>query len=213
MSRYNRKSFKIVTPAAAYLTDLTDLKAYLRIEGTDEDTILMNCIKAASIAIDRYCNRFFINTTIELTLDGFGECPREPLQAGYFVGHKATFLGMASEIDLPFRPISSITSIKTFDTDNTESTYSAANYQLDETGGRVYLNDGAVWPTELRNREAVKIRYVAGYGADSTAVPFDVRQAALQHAAKLYECREGCGLSDSCKALLAPYALLDRLGW
>ena len=146
-------------------------------------------------------------------MDGFGEDRRESLAAGYYEGHKATFLGQTGEFDLPFRPISSITSIKTFDPANAETTYDAANYELDNTGARVYLNEGATWPTDLRQREAVKIVYVAGYGATIASVPFDVQQAALLHVSKMYECRDQCDLSDACKSLLAPYKLLDAIGW
>lgn len=211
--KYNRKSFKITTPAASWLTDLTTVKTYLRVDGTADDDLLTMYIKAASSAIDRYCNRFFINTTLEYTIDGFGEDRRDSLAAGFYEGHKATFLGNAGEIDLPFRPIYSVTSIKTFDAANTETTFSSSSYQVDETGGRIYLNEGTTWPTDLRQREAVKIVYVAGYGANSSSVQFDVCQAALLHVAKMYECKDQCDLSDACKSLLNPYRILDCLGW
>lgn len=211
--KYNRKSFKVTVPAAAWLVDLTLLKSYVKADGTSEDDLLTFYIKAASLAVDRYCNRYFINTTVEYTLDGFGEDIRESIAEGFFEGHKATFLGQTGEIDLPFRPISSVTSIKTYNPDNTEAVYSSANYRLDGTGGRIYLNEGATWPTDLRSREAVKIVFVSGFGAAATDVPFDVRQAALLHAAKMYECRDGCDMTDACKSLLNPYRLLDGFGW
>lgn len=213
MKSINRKSFRIVTPAVGCPVDRETLKAYLKIDSTTDDTLLNFLTKAAQNAIDRYCNRFFMNTTLEYTMDGLNDQNREPLAAGYFQGHKATVLGISQEFDLPFRPIVSITSIKTYDTNNVETTVSPSIYNLDKTGGRVYLNQDAQWPSDLRTREAIKVVYVAGYGANTSDVPFDVQEAYMMHVAKMYECRDNCELSDACKAALAPYRTLDDLGW
>jgi len=213
--KYNRHSVKVIEAPQVYPVLLQTLKEYLRLDGSSDDHLLGEYIAASTDAVQQYCGRYFINTKLELTMDGFAcDGGRDnTLQDGYFTGHKATFIGQSGEFDLPCRPIQSISSITTFDESNTSAVYPAANYTLDGPGGRVYLDTGATWPTDLRPRASVKIVFVAGYGPTYASVPAAIRQAILMHAGKMYECRDGCDLSDACKRILDGYRLIDDLGW
>ena len=214
---YNRKSLKVITPASAVSekpVSLAEMKSYMRVDTEDDDALINDFIDIATECVKQYTRRSIMTETLELTIDYFGDSRDEfdTLSEGVHNTTRASVFGYGNEIDLPFIPIQSITSIKTYDTTNAESTFSSTYYQLDETGGRVYLNSGATWPTGLRDREAIKIRYVAGYGSTPQSVPAPIKQAIRQHVSFMYECRQSCELPPSCKALLEPYRLLDHMG-
>lgn len=71
-------------------------------------------------------------------------------------------------IDLPMPPLQSVTSVKYYDEDGTEYTFSTTYYDVTNTNvkskGRITLKYGESWPTEvLRPSEPIIIRYVCGY--------------------------------------------------
>lgn len=216
MARFNRKSLSIITAATAPLVTTDDMKDYLRVDTADDDALIASFVLSATETVKQYIRRALINETLELTMDGFNHLEDDEalvrLGAGTHIGHRATLTGRGNEIDLPFPPIVSITSIKTYNRANTEATFDSSKYELDETGGRVYLNESQIWPSDLRSREAVKVRYVAGYGSASTDVPAPIIDAVKSLVSEMYDCRSICGLSKALKKNLSPYKLLDYLG-
>lgn len=208
--RYNRKTVTVITPPASLAVSLTDMKAYLVVEGTGDDALLTAFITAATEAAKQYLRRSITTETLELTMDGFTEFNDENLVAlgpGVHTGSYPYLLGGGSEIDLAFPPVQSVTSVKTYSRANTESTFDSANYQLDGAGGRIFLNEGVTWPENLRDRAAVKVRYIAGY----TSVPAPILQGIKQHVAAMYECREACEMPSVSKAVMSSYKLYDEL--
>jgi uncharacterized phiE125 gp8 family phage protein len=61
---------------------------------------------------------------------------------------------------LPLGRLQSVTSVKTYDTDNVESTFSSANYLVDTSSepSRIVLNNGSSWPSSLRCANAAIVR-------------------------------------------------------
>ncbi len=214
--RYNRKTAYVITPASTKPVTLTELKNYLRVDGSADDDMLTAFIAAATDQIERFLGRYLINTTIGYKMDGFSTPDDEKmiaLGAGTHDAWIGGFTNQSGEFDLPHRPVSSITSIKTYDRSNTESTFSSSSYRLDGQGGRVYLNSGSTFPTDLRDREAVLVTFVCGYGSAASDVPAAIKQGVLMHAGAMYECRGGCDLSDACKAILRGYQIIDNMGF
>lgn len=214
--RYSRVTVKIITPPENSIVSLSDMKEYLRVDNTADDNLIQDFIDAVSQSVRQYLKRSLITETLELTMDGFGQLSDDNLVrlgSGVHVGSYSHILGRPNEVDLPFLPIQSITSIKTFNRANQESTFDSANYELDETGGRIYLDEGVTWPDNLRAREAVKITYVSGYGDNASDIPAPIVQAVKGYVGKMYDCREMCEMPDMCKAILAPYKLYDELGY
>jgi len=97
-------------------------------------------------------------------------------------------------IDIPKPPLQSITHVKYYDTDNTESTFSNTKYTVDtnDTQGRVFLNDGYSWADgdSLRQFKGVVIRFVGGYGDVASDVPEEYKQAIKFLVGHFYENRE-----------------------
>lgn len=86
---------------------------------------------------------------------------------------------------LPRPPVVSIASVKYYDTDNTEYTLAAADYQLDTVDGQLLILEEPT--TTLRALNPIVVEYAAGYTTDC---PRAVRQAMLLLVAHWYQNRE-----------------------
>jgi len=158
-----------------------------------EDTYIESLITAARRQCENILWRALINQTWELWLDKFPD---------------------KDYLEIPLPPLSSISSIKYYDTANTEYTVTATDYFVDSKSepGRVCLAYGKDWPTTtLRDYNGFCITFVAGYGASSSYVPQDIRNAMLLIISHLYEHREAVTekslavLPLAVESLLFPY--------
>ncbi len=180
---------------------LSQLKDELRITTTADDELLRRYLKRAYGWAERYLHRSLITQTLAVQFNA-GEA--------------------RSPITLPRPPVQSITSVKTYDDDGTETTTTSTEYRLEgTTGASVYVDDallvaeGGGWLID-RTYHAVKVTYVAGYGAadaDPMPVPEDIQMGILRQAATYWhfrldvvEAATGAGLPPvSAEALLWPH--------
>lgn len=200
----------IITAAASEPVTLSDAKSFMRIDGSDENDLITELIKVAREMAEEYTRRKFINTVLQLTLDAFPLQGDEYWWNGVRQGSISEMHRQADSITLPFVPVSAVSSVTTYSTSNVSSVFSSDNYTLDEANGRVVLNDGAVWPTALRNKAAIAVNYTAGYGANASDVPSSVRQAIKMIVVELYENRTCASIPMSAQKLLMPYRILEE---
>jgi uncharacterized phiE125 gp8 family phage protein len=159
------------TPPATSPVSVAEAKAHLRVEHSLDDAYIEACINAALERIDGrngWLRRALINRAYELFLPWFP---------------------VARCIALPLPPLQSVTSIKYQDDNDVEQTFSASSYQVikNEDEGYIYLKTGENWPGGTFERpDAVKIEFVAGYGATAADVPQNIRQAILIEVGALY---------------------------
>lgn len=181
---------KLVTAPATEPVTLAEAKAHLRVTASDEDTLLTNLIVSARQDAEEFTRRAFITQTWDYALDaaGLGQC------ASYGEGYSEGIdvVSLKDAIEIPRPPLISVTSVKSYSTGNVEAVFASANYFVDTLSepGRIALNLGQVWPTDLRAANALIVRFVAGYGA-AGAVPQKIKDAMLRYIAYLYENREG----------------------
>ncbi len=170
-------AYKIKTEPTEEPVDLDSVKQHLRVDTTDDDILIQTYIKAARLHAEAFSNRAYCTKTIEYYLDAF---PSE------------------DHIDIPLPPLVSISSIKYYDTANTDYLFPLAPaaastvYYVDTYSepGRVVLVYGGQWPsTTLRPANGVLITYVAGYGL-AQVVPQNVKMAMLLLIGDYYENRE-----------------------
>lgn len=187
-------ALKLKTAPAAEPVSLTEAKLHLRVDGTDEDTLITALIIAARDWCEGFQNRAYITQTWYLILDEFpmGDC-----------------------IEIPRPPLQSITSIKYYGTDDTEYTVDSGDYFVDEKSqpGRVSLAYSKSWPsTMLRPANGVIVEFVAGYGA-AAAVPELIKTAMKLIVGHLYEHREETAEKVLAKIPMAAESLLglDRI--
>lgn len=176
---------------------LDDLKEQVRVEHDDQERLLLTKIMAATDEAEQYLGAPIMARTFDLVLPAF--------PANDDCG-----------IDLRNVPIRSITSITYYDGDGVSQTFAAENYYLLSAGPfpAVHLVPFGTWPDTQERRNAVTVRYVAGYAAKPSAVPAAIREAVILRAATRYAVSEESGtgtvawkIDDTLafEALLGPF--------
>lgn len=176
-----------VAPTVEPVT-LEELKEHLRIDGSDEDSIIRGYLETAREHVESFCKRQLCTATWVLKLDEFPN--------GKF-------------IELPRPPLISVTSLVYLDTANASQTWANTNYSVDTytEPGRIILGYDKVWPTTYGVPNCITITYQAGYGATVESVPRSIRTGILKLAGIFYENREGSE-KDNDTSMEAVYNLL-----
>jgi uncharacterized phiE125 gp8 family phage protein len=188
---------KLITPPAVEPILAADIYTKLGVKSGDIDSDdLAALITTARVFAEEYTGRALISQTWEMALDAFP----------------------VAEIELLKPPISSVTSVKYLDSAAVEQTMDAADYSLDDYGLRNWLLPAydEAWPDTLDAANAVKIRYVAGYGASGASVPAPIVQAMVLIVSQSYRAQPGLetGLypamvPNAAKELLNNYRLYE----
>lgn len=172
----------VITPAAQEPITLAEARAQCRVDGTEEDTLLAIYISAARASCEGLTQRPLITRTYEQTLDAFP----------------------AEEIALRVASVQSIASVKYTDTAGAEQTINSTAYTLDGTNSlQPWLLPavGSVWPDTEETINAVRVRFVAGFGATAADMPADVRVWLLMTVALMFNNRELVDASGKSSAL------------
>jgi hypothetical protein len=207
-----RRTVKVVTAPAIEPITLGEVKTWAKIDGTDEDALLTAAITAAREAAEQYLRRSLITQTLRLTLDLEGSGLSDRLREGvYDLPVSAIYGGLPNVIELPRGPTQAITSVVTYDLDDTSSTFATSDYSLNADGSRLVLAYGASWPSNLRAVAACAITYTAGYGDTASSVPQAIRTAILMHVQTMYDGRMICEMPPPCEAQLRKYRIMDAL--
>lgn len=163
-------ALKLITAATALAVTLVEAKAHLRVDTSDDDTLITAMITAATEAAEQATGRAIMAQTWELTLDAF-----------------------PAALELTRVPVDSITSVTYVDLDGTDQTLSALLYSLDNADdfGPAYVVPayGTEWPETRDEINAVQVRYAAGY-ADAAAVPESIKSWIKLQVGAMYENRE-----------------------
>lgn len=102
-----------------------------------------------------------------------------------------------SLIYLPKPPLQSVSSITYVDSAGDTQTWSSASYDVSthREPGCIRLGYGKSFPTARDQLEAIRVRYVAGYGSAS-AVPFSLKAAMLLMVAHWFAHREAVNIGN-----------------
>ena len=181
-------ALKLVSPPAMEPVSLTEAKSYLKVTDTGDDGLIGQWIVAVRKCCEDWTGRALVAQGWSLWKDAFP--PRE--QNG--LPHDGIFelpVDHADEthrmISIPRPPLQLVNFVKTYDTDNQFTVFDASQYFVDTVSepGRIVLNPGAAWPSNLRPVNAVEIEFVAGYG-DAPTVPDALKQGLLLWIKLLY---------------------------
>lgn len=211
--RFNRKSVYVTVSTDSPAISTADMKTFLRVDTDADDAVIASYVATATEAVKQYLRLAVLTETFVLKADGFTVAGADDrllsLGPGVHTASVPYVLGGGETLDVPFPPLQSVTSVVTYDRGNNASTYSNTKYQVDLQSGRIYLNEGETWPSDLRAQDAVQVTYVAGYGSGS--IPDPILQAIRSYVEQLYD---GCeGMTAEIKRLLAPYRRADELAW
>jgi len=183
---------KLVTAPAVEPVTLAEAKAHLRVDITDDDTLISSLITSARQYIERAIRRALVTQTWRASIDEFPA---------------------SGEIVLPKPPLQSVTSIQYTDINDSTSTIASSTYTVDTDSepGRIVLKYGQSWPsTSLANTNPVQVTFVAGYGA-AADVPAHFKQAILLLAGHWYENREAIAVTGAIPKEM-PLAVSSLIG-
>ncbi len=175
--------------AAATPVSLVEAKAHLRVDHTDEDTLITGLIASATDHLDGWTGilgRAIIAQTWRQDFDCF-----------------------PAKLRLPLHPVASVSGITYYDGDNAQQTLSTDVYELLKDGAGAYVARKAdqTWPGTKNRAAAVSVTFVAG----EAAAPAAIKAAILLMVGHWYENREAVSEGSfsavpmAVDALIAPY--------
>jgi hypothetical protein len=206
---------------AAIVADTTFLaavKSFLKIDNTDDDTLIKALIQVATERLEKECNLKFITQKWDIYYDAFSyKKAKDDWWDGTREGALAQFTSNIETLELPFGPCSAISAFKTFadDGSDTSSTFASTNYQLDTNSAtpRVGLRSGCSWPsTLLRPFNGIKLEECTfGFASTFAAIPDALAHAVKLTVAKLYENRgdvtdKEFSIPNTALMLIGPYS-------
>jgi uncharacterized phiE125 gp8 family phage protein len=152
---------------------------------TTDDPLLSALIASARGGAEAGVNQALMTQTLDMYLDEFPDW----------------------EMDILRGPLQSVAAITYVDNDGVTQTLDSAQYLVDAVHerGRITPAWGCAWPVARAQLNAVKVRYVAGYGA-AAAVPQEIKQWMLIQIGHWHANREASGVVK-----MEPLPFVDRL--
>ncbi len=149
---------------------LPEIRAHTRVTNHDDDANLKTYMEEATEYIEDLSRKQLITQTWRVT--------------GY------NWPG--SIIELPKRPLQSVTTVKYTDSAGDQQTVSSSLYTVDTdaTPGRIILNFGETWPTNRGYVNDIEITFVSGFGDAGSDVPPGLRHAIKMMVGHANENRE-----------------------
>jgi uncharacterized phiE125 gp8 family phage protein len=157
------EGYTITTDATTEPVTAAEMREWLRLDDTSQDTMLAGMITAARVAIEQHTHRSIVQKTIKQSLVGFPA---------------------SGCIELLFPELGSVTSVQYYDSDNSSQTVDSSNYIVDTNRvvGAVQPLETYTWPSTYERTDAVNITYVT---KDDTPKPAEILIKMI--AADMYE--------------------------
>jgi uncharacterized phiE125 gp8 family phage protein len=162
------KNYEVLTAATSNILTLSEVKAHIKVDTSDDDTLITNLLIACTNSAQEYTNRFFIATTIKMIADTWQE----------------------TETLLKSK-VTSIVSIQYYDVDDSLQTLSTSVYGSDLVSqpARIFLKPNQSFPQLSERKGAIEVKYVVGQ-AGSDEVDDAIKQAVLLQIGNLYQNRQ-----------------------
>jgi len=167
---------------------LAEARAFLRVDGTDEDGFLTTLIAAARLHVEGITGQAMISQSWRFVLDGWP-------------GRRT--------IALPVGPVRELLAVTAYGLDGTPTDLALGQFQL-ETGParQLFLPAIVEGMPVTRPHNGIEIDYVAGFGDDADDVPPDLRHAVLTLIGYWFEHRDAVVIAGSGAVVPAGF---DRL--
>lgn len=186
-------SYKLITAPTVEPVSLALAKLQCRVDGSDEDDLITSFIQSARESAEHETGRALCTQTRELVLDTF---PTACVLRG--------------------APIQSVASVRYLDSTGVEVELDPQDYQLDKDSepGYVVPAYGRAWPETYPVPNAVRVRYVCGYGG-ADDVPEAIKSWMRLAIGTMYRNREsiadgGAALPDRFwHRLLDPFRIYE----
>lgn len=191
------QSLELKTPATGLAVTLAEAKEHLRIDSSDEDSLITSLIHAAT----------------EYVSGRNGFIGRALLEQTWYM-----YFTAFDDIELPLPPCISVEGIIYKDTDGATQTLATSIYTVNvaREPALITLKPNQTWPETDGSWDAVKVEFTCGYAGGSPendAIPHAIRAAIKLVLGDLYQNREAGAIvngaryevNPTVKALLNPY--------
>ncbi len=189
-------NFKLISEPAVEPLELSQIKTYHRISGTDQDDVIASLMVAARQVVESHTGRSLITQTWEGVADAW-------------------------RVPLALKPsLQTVQSVEYYDLSGDLQTLSSDEYRVFSYGlvGEIHPVDRVSWPMVQTRPDAIKVTFKAGYGDEASDVPKAIWQAMMLLFGHFFENRESTspiiirdlpmfGGRDTVTALLAPYTV------
>mgnify|MGYP003650055718 FL=1 len=162
------RAYKVDTASSTAIVATSVAKAHLKVDISDDDSLIANLVAAATQAAEDYTNRYFMQATITMKADTW------------------------DDIETLYKsPVDSITHIKYYDTNDSLQTLAASVYLADlySMPARISLMPDESFPDLSSRKMAVEVKYVVGEGTTTDTISDIVKQAVLLMVGHWYEHR------------------------
>lgn len=171
-------SLEIVDAPLITPITLAEVKEQLRVEATDDDTMLTRLIDVAVAYTD----------------------VRGALGQAMITQKWGQWIDSTppQSVSLILGPVQGVTSVKYYDTDGNLQTDDINNYEVFGTqfATKISPKSGFSWPVAQDRQDAIKIEYEIGYGDAATDVPQTIRHALMLMVGHWYDNREQTQMDD-----------------
>lgn len=180
----------VLSPPASEPVTLAQARAFLKLDDTSEDELLGSLITAARLMVEAASGRILIDQSWRLVFD------RWPADGA---------------IRLPLSPVSAISAARVYDVLGVAQPVAEGSLVLDAACDPPVMRTVGELPEIGRQRGAIEIDLVAGFGQQPDGVPAPLRQAVLRLAARWFEqrgdvaSRDAEALPKDIALLIAPY--------
>jgi uncharacterized phiE125 gp8 family phage protein len=166
----------VVTESAESAVTLTEVKAWLKVDHSEDNDKLTELIKSATVTIESYINQAIITKTFLYVNDNV------VIDSNYDVA-----------LYLPYAPIS-VSFVKVYDTSNNANTITA----YERYNRKIIFTDLDITP---RTNEAYQVQFTAGIASNATTTPADIKIVLKEIVAFFYDDCCDKPLSDILKNL------------
>ncbi len=180
-------------PAVEPVT-VAEAKAHLRVDATEEDTLIASLILTSRLHIEAALGLALITQSWRTLLDAWGA---------------------EAAIELPLRPLQTVDAVRVLPAEGAAVVIAPTSYVVDTASAPPRLErTGMIWPHPGKVANGIEIDFTAGFGDAAADVPAPLRQALLLLVAHWYERREPIEVGSaetavpgSVSELLAPFRM------
>jgi uncharacterized phiE125 gp8 family phage protein len=185
-------TYALITPPSAEPLTLAEVKAHLRLDGADEDALLLSLVATARAFLERETGLCLITQTWRHYLD---QWPGDGV------------------IRIVKSPVQAVQTVRVYDSEGAAADVSLEGHLLDGEGrpARLWLGNP---PAPSRAVNGIEIDFSAGYGEAGTDVPDTLKRAMLIHVGHMFAFRgvlspsqQPAGIPDGYERLIAPFRM------
>ena len=166
-------SLRLITAPTVEPVSVETAKGFLRVDHALEDALIASLVKAARDKGEELSRRAFITQTWEMIIDAWPGNNR---------------------LRIWRPPLQSVTSVKYYDSNNAEHTWT--DYVVDTRNEPGVIIFNSLPSDALLESGAIVVRFVAGYGSAESNVPERIKTAILLLVAHWYEHREAINVGN-----------------